>query len=107
MILGVSWTSQFIFALISFAFGLGGGIISRLFFIKNKLNKVEQGLVDFFATISLALVYLLSVEVGGKGQLTLYSLATFLLGIFCFNYLWCKIAHSLRARWRSRKASKK
>ena len=76
-------------------------------FEEKVLKNQKPVLVDFFATISLALVYLLSVEVGGKGQLTLYSLASFLLGIFCFNYLWGKIAHSLRARWRGRKASKK
>ena len=107
MILGVSWSGQLVYALTSFAFGFGGGVIARLYFIKGNLNKIEQGLVDFLATMLLALLYLVSVEIGGKGQLTAYSLCTFLLGIWLFSFLWRKIAHSLRTRWRGRKPFKK
>ena len=107
MILGVSWTGQFIFALASFGFGLGGGIVSRLYFIKDKINKIEQGIVDFFVTITLALVYLVCVELVGKGQLTIYSLFAFILGIWIFNLLWRKIAHSLGASRRGGKLFKK
>lgn len=107
MILGVSWSAQLVYALTSFAFGIGGGVLSRLYFVRKNLNKIEQGLVDFLTTIILALLYLISVEIGGKGQLTTYSLCSFLLGIWLFNLLWRKIAHSLRARWRGRKPFKK
>ena len=107
MILGVSWSGQFIFALTSFAFGLSGSIVARLYFLKGRINKIEQGLVDFFATVVLALLYLISVEVGGRGQLTLYSLFAFIGGVLLSCYLWGKIAHSLGARWRRRKLFKK
>lgn len=106
MILGVSWSGQFIYALTSFAFGFAGGIISRLYAC-HKLNKIEQGIVDFFATIILALLYLISVEIGGKGQPTAYSLLFFVGGAILFNFLWKKIALSLRARRRRCKFVKK
>ncbi len=107
MILGVSWSGQFIFALTSFGFGMIGGIVARLYFIKSKINKIEQGLVDFFATIVLALLYLISVEIGGKGQLTIYSLVCFVGGVSLVCFLWGKIAHSLCACRRRRKFFKK
>lgn len=97
MILGVSWTGQFLFALASFGFGLVGGVIARLYSIKAKINKIEQGIVDFVATITLALLYLHCVEVAGKGQLTIYSLLAFLVGVWFFCFLWRKITHSLGA----------
>ena len=107
MILGVSWSGQFIFALTSFCFGMIGGIVARLYFIKSNINKIEQGLVDFFATIVLALLYLISVEIGGKGQLTVYSLVCFVGGVSLVCFLWGKIAHSLCACRGRRKFFKK
>ena len=107
MTLGVSWSGQLIYALTAFAFGIAGGWISRLWFVKNKLNKIEQGIVDAFATILLALLFLVSVEVGGKGQLTIYALASFSAGVWLFNFLWIKIASALSARRRGRKPFKK
>ena len=107
MILGVSWSNQLVYALTSFAFGVAGGIISRLYFVKGKINKIEQALVDFFTTVVLALFFLLSVEIGGKGQLTLYALFAFLVGLWLFNFLWIKIARSLRASRRRGKTFKK
>ena len=107
MILGVSWSNQLVYAITSFAFGVAGGVISRLYFVKIKINKIEQGLVDFFTTILLALIFLLSVEMGGKGQLTLYAVISFCVGLWLFNFLWGKIAHSLRARGGGRKSVKK
>ena len=107
MILGVSWTGQCVFALTSFGFGILGGVIARLYFVKSKINKIEQGLVDFFATMLIALLYLASVEVGGKGQLTMYSLFAFAGGAWLMSFLWSKIAHSLGASRRRRKLFKK
>ena len=106
MLLGVSWTSQFVYAVTTFLFGFLGGIIARLYYVKGKINKIEQVIVDFFATTIIALLFLLSVEIGGKGQLTGYALASFLLGTSSFTFLWNKIAHSLRACWRRRKSFK-
>ena len=107
ILLGVSWTGQFVYAVTAFLFGLAGGVIARLYFVKGKINKIEQVIVDFFATTIIALLFLFSVEIGGKGQLTGYALASFLLGTSSFTLLWNKIAHSLRASWRRRKSFKK
>ena len=100
MLLGVSWTSQFVYAVTTFVFGLIGGVVARLYYVKGKINKIEQVIVDFFATIILALLYLISAEIGGKGQPTVYSLLSFSYGAILFNFLWKKIALSLRARRR-------
>ena len=106
ILLGVSWTSQFFYALTTFLFGLLGGVVARLYFLKDKINKIEQVIVDFVATIIIALLFLLSVEFGGKGQLTGYALISFILGVSLSTFLWGKIAHSLRACWRRRKSFK-
>ncbi len=89
MILGVSWGGQFVSAIISFAFGIAGGIPAMLF--KRKSSFLEQILTDFFACIVLLALYILSVEVGSKGQLTAYTIVAFLCGICAYLCLFRRI----------------
>ncbi len=96
MMLGVSPSGQFVYAIICFGFGVGGGAVSLLYLLK-KINKIERFLVDFFATSVLALLYLVAGEVGGKGQLTFYSLASYLFGIVAFNLVCRKLFNALGA----------
>ncbi len=106
MTLGASWSGQLIYTLVSFAFGLCGGLVSRLYFMK-KINKIERALVDFFTTIVLALLYLVVVQIGGKGQITFYSAVSFLLGVVSMNLILRKILYALSSRRTSGKFFKK
>lgn len=89
MILGVSWGGQFVSAIISFAFGIAGGVPAMLFFRKSSF--LEQILTDFFACVVLLALYVLSVEVGSKGQLSVYSGVAFLCGIAVLTAIFKKI----------------
>lgn len=80
MTLGASWSGQFVYALISIAFGVTVGVVSLAYSVKwKRLGKIEVGIVDFVATLIIAVIYLLAVDVGGKGQPTAYSIGLYLL----------------------------
>lgn len=99
MILGVSWGGQLVYFLTAFAFGTLGGVVVKWLIIKpRKINKIERGLVDLFASVVVTLLYLLSVEFGGKGQITAYSVVAFMLGVVLSVKTLTKIVGAFRAR---------
>lgn len=79
MTLGASWSGQAAYALISFAFGIAGGIPALLYFRKS--GRAERFLTDLFATLIVGGIYIASVEIGGKGQFAWYSLIFYFAGI--------------------------
>lgn len=108
MILGVSWGGQLVYFLTAFAFGALGGVVAKLLIIKpKKINKIERAIVDLFASVIMTLLYLLSVEFGGKGQITAYSVVAFLLGVVLSVKALAKIVGALRARRAFSKTLKK
>lgn len=78
MTFGISWGGQLTASLIACGFGLLGGFPALLFFRKS--GKLEQVLTDIFACACLIMLYLLSVELGSRGQLTWYTPLCFLAG---------------------------
>lgn len=82
MTLGASWSGQALFAIISFAFGFIGGLPALLYFRKS--GKAERFLTDIFATVCIGGIFLVAVEVGGKGAFTWYAPLFFVLGIKAF-----------------------
>lgn len=101
MTLGASWSGQALYALISFAFGIVGGLPALLYF--RKTSKAEEFLTDVFATVVIGGIYLLSVEIGGKGQFTWYSPLFYLLGIFTLTRLKRFLFSILKRRRTTRK----
>jgi hypothetical protein len=86
MTLGASWSGQFLCGVIALSFGIVGGVVSLIYSHKwQRLGKIEVALLDFAITIALTALYLLSIEIGGKGQANWYSILLFLLGIYLSN----------------------
>lgn len=82
MTLGASWSGQFVCGAVALAFGIVGGVVARLYFVKwKKLGKIETAIVDFVTTLIISALYLVAVETGGKGQINWYSILLFLLGV--------------------------
>lgn len=74
---------------VSFGFGILGSVPALLF--KRKSGYFERAVVDFFATCCLIALYIISVELGSRGQITFYTPPSFiagvLLGLRAYTYL--------------------
>lgn len=61
-------------------FGIGGGIFALLYFFK--CGFLERILVDLFATLGIGGLFIAAVEFAMDGQVRLYGVAGYLLGLF-------------------------
>lgn len=79
MTAGASWGAQLAAALTAAAFGFAASPLTLLYLPLSR--PIRRITADFVATTGIALLFLLSVETGARGQLTLYCAIAYLLSV--------------------------
>lgn len=78
MTTGADWSQQLFAACTALAFGIAAAL--PLMLLNVKTQGFEKVLADFFAVVLSTALFLLSVQFGAKGQLTVYGALCFLAG---------------------------